>query len=247
MDPTEEKQLTASKNVPDLVILETQRTVDDSFKGRALSLLEVATGALQTEKGELLGAVGRIAQGFVKGNLATTFTKEWGRLAEKGKIPPEEDLKNKTNFFQTLGQILSFLNEAPDEERFHAVKSLFFYYLSSYDEDIEEQAIYMMSIVKELNTSELKTLSAIYRLYLEENGSDARDSINRNKWLNDVAAKAGHKIVSRIERDEARLLESKLISKALSGGSRVDKRGFRLTDLGITLCSFLAKGDQLDQ
>ena len=174
---------------------------------------------------------GRIVQGALKGNLLKQVGRELIALQKRGRI--EEDYADKKFGFQTLAELLTFIdNEVPDEDRFIAIKALFYSIIDKKAPTGSEVLRYQLfQICKRLSSSQLLTLKATYELRKKSvNPSSAED------WLATVAKEAGHNSRGLIENDETTLEQEKLISgRTYSDRSGVRGHDARLTDLGINL------------
>ncbi len=202
-----------------------------------IKIAEAITGGLELGVNGLITAGARIVQGAIKGNLMKQFGREINTLVEKGKI--KEDYAETKYGFQTLKEILEFIDsESPDEERFLAVKAMFFA-VNAVDVNEGEELInyQLLQIVKKLSGFQLLILKVASEARKAHPGGGPASA---GGWLSDIANRMGHKLSSLVEHDEGVLMEYKLISgRRHSDRSGVAEHNFRLTDLAIKLCENL--------
>jgi len=203
-----------------------------------VKIAEFVTGALSMGKSEAVLIGGRLVQGALKANLMKQLGREIKFLIEKGKI--KEDYANKKYAFQTLAELLAFIDsEVPDEDRFKAVKALFYSLINKDTQSGSEILHYQLfQISKKLSSSQLLTLRASYELKKKGETPTSADS-----WRISVAQEAGHNSVGLIMNDEVVLVEQKLIGETTyADGSGIRNNATaRLTDLGIKLVELIAK------
>lgn len=143
--------------------------------------------------------------------------------------------------------MLKFIDEAtPDDERFNAVKALFFRSAEQATSDEDKIISYQfMKIAKELDGSSLLILKAAYDIcnerYAPKVSPGAKDIKSAIPWLTIISQQVGHRIISLVELYEDKLVDLKLISPRVhpdrSGIERT--KYFRLTDFGYKFCEFI--------
>jgi hypothetical protein len=203
-----------------------------------VKIAEAITGALALGTGEAIQLGARVIQSVIKGTLFKQLGREIKDLIEAGKI--KEDYANEKYSFQSLADILQFIDsEAPDEDRFLAIKALFFSIISIDATEGEKVLNYQLfKIAMGLSAGQLLILKISYDL--RKNNENIGSS--KDDWLTLIAKKAGHNLKALIEDDEIILIEKHLISPRLwNDKSGVDTTNARLTDLGIKLSSNLEK------
>jgi len=205
-----------------------------------VKIAEAITGALAMGKRDAILVGGRIIQGALKGDMMRQVSREIEDLVEKGKI--KEDYANTKYGFSSLSELLEFIDrEIPDEDKFNAIKIMFF---SIVHADIKEgeqiQNYQLLQLVKKLTSSQLLILKVAYDFKKVGVYEDAAESASG--WLSKISERIGHNIPSLIERDEEILIKEKLISdRILSDRSGVRPQNARLTDLGLKLCENMEK------
>lgn len=215
----------------DLIPYRDPEALSEFLNQPQVKIAEIITGALSMGRSEVILAGGRIMQGVLKGKPLKQLGRELTALQKRGRI--EEDYANKKFGFQSLAELMAFIDsEVPDEDRFTAMKALFYSIIDKKAPAGSDILRYQLfQICKRLNSSQLLTLKACYRLY--KNGFKTSSA---QGWLATVAGEAGHRSVGLVENDETTLEQERLIS----GRTYVDRSGVngynaRLTDLGISL------------
>lgn len=209
-----------------------------SFMDQPLPTIAAAiTGALSMGKEDAILIAGRLVQGVLKGQFMKQFGNEVTKLIEKGKIP--EDYVNKKYGFQTLVELLEFIdNETIDEDRFLAIKAMFFVVNSVSTKEGEELVNYQLfRIAKKVSGSQLLLLKVSYDLYQNGGFLGGADFHSHAGWLSLMSGKLGHTVQTLTKQDEQVLLDLELITPRRYGdGSGISPANARLTDLGIKFC-----------
>lgn len=203
-----------------------------------LKIAEFLTGALSNGVSDWTKIGGRLVQGAIVGNLMTQVGREINKLIDNGKI--KENYAETKYGFKSLQELLKFIDsEAPDEDRFKAVKTMFFALNSIDVEDLGEEILryQLFQICIRLSSSQLLTLKAAYELKKQHVEHSSADS-----WLRDIAKQIGHNSAGLVENDETTLEYEKLITGRIHS-DRSGVRGYnaRLTDFGISLVEYLSK------
>lgn len=195
-----------------------------------LKIAEAITGGLALGKAELLAAGGRVLQGYLKGNFAKQFGREFKKLVEEGKV--KEDYASTKFGIKSLSDLLLLIDESVDVEKIEAVKAMFYATLtvniSASDEILNYQ---LFGIIKELNSSQILVLRTAYRLGLENKLAKSTGLTSKN-WAYAVADGIGHSVSELVLREENELLSKQLIGKT-DAGLYV---GWGLTKLGVRFC-----------
>ncbi|MBN1779040.1 MAG: hypothetical protein JW816_02370 [Candidatus Buchananbacteria bacterium] len=201
-----------------------------------IKIAEAITGALSLGRPEMLTIGGRLVQGVIKGKLMQQLGREMKQLIEKGKI--REDYAKTKYGFKSLADILEFIDsEAPDEDRFRAVKALFFATISKDVNDIKQIANdRLLQIVKKLTSSEILTMKINYEIFLDREGRKLITP-SADSWPTAIASKIGHNLKYLVELDEKALVDNKIIhERRYPDQSGINDSNARLTDLGIKIC-----------
>ena len=216
-----------------------------------IELSEVITGFLASDVNDKKLAIGHIVQSIFKGDLLTQVGRELKVFRDKGLIKEDYFATHKQQ--STLVEFLKFIDgeDTPDEERFKAMKSIFFYSVSKEaTEKTEKDAYEMMQICKQLSSMEILILKAAYDIFTGKAKPTMGAITNtgeRRKWLNIIANELGYDFPEIVERHEKHLMELKLISERTghispgNGGTIEPTRFFRLTTLGYKLCEYITK------
>lgn len=210
------------------------------------AIAETITGALAAGPKAWSVMTGHIVQGILKGKLFQQVSREIKELREKGKIPDDfADEKKYKYGFKSWVELLTIIDEdTPDADRLEALKAMFYGVNKINATDRERILSYQLfQIAKELTSSELLVLKAIYELY--RNGDYQQDqnrAISLTGWAAKVSDRLGYVATALVLRDEQVLAEQGLISPRI--GSRdfresqqsVVEFNARLTDFGIRFC-----------
>lgn len=212
-----------------------------------------ATGIAVSDKREWILSAGKLLQATIGGSLFKQLGEELGEYSEKGQI--------KKNFVESsynqscLLELLKFIDEeAPDEERFGAMKSIFLISVKpDTSKDGEVLAYQLMQICKKLSSAEILILKAAYAI---ANGHLAPGVVNMElnaspmgaiAWCSIVAKQVGHNITGLVEHYDQHLMDLRLIlERTYSDKSGINKgQHFRLADLGYKLCEFISNFQEL--
>lgn len=219
----------------EIIPYKNQKELADFLKQPQIKIAEFVTGALAIGRAEVMLTGGRLVQGALKGHLMKQVGREIQGLIEKGKI--EEDYVTKKYAFQTLGELLQFIDsEVPDEDRFRAVKALFYSIIDKEASGKEIARYQLFKISQKLNSSQLLTLKATYALRKRGEAPTSAET-----WRLSVAREVGHNLTGLVMNDEATLVKENLIGETI----HQDKSGIRnsdntrLTDLGVKLIDLI--------
>lgn len=218
-------------NKIEVIPYENPKALAEFLNQPQVKIAELVTGALSLGSSEAILISGRLVQGALKGNLMKQVGREIQDLIKKGRI--SEDYANSKYGFQTLAELLAFIDsEAPDEDRFNAVKGLFYAIIDKESKGSEILKYQLFQIAKKLNSSQLLTLKASYEMKTEKSTPSSAES-----WRVTVAQKIGHNSPGLVWNDEVALEQEKLIgSTTFSDNSGIrNAESARLTDLGIKL------------
>jgi hypothetical protein len=208
------------------------------FLGQPLpKIAAFLTGALASGRQDIILAGGRLAQAALTAKFTKQLGVEIGVMIEKGKI--KEDYAQTQYGFKSLVDILRFIDsEAPDVERFEAVKNLFFALNSVDVKEGEEFLMYQLfKISMELSAAQILMLKVLFNL-LKKHQAFTNDA---SSWVKTMAHELGHHVEALVLQDEKVLIEKGLISgRWMNDGSAIKPNDGRLTDLGLKLCEFLS-------
>lgn len=227
-----------------LLNLPNPKDLVDLLQQSPIKIAEFLTGFLASSTGDWRLSAGRIVQASIKFNLLTQLGKEIQEYIKKGRIKEDYYVTNTNK--SSLNELLKFIDkEVPDEERFKAMKSIFFSDIST-DADArqEEVAYQFLLLCKKINSMDILILRTCYKIYLGEDLVNVNTGINAfGDWVNTVSEKIGYGLPELASASDPKLVELGL----LSGRTYSDKSGirtgkeFRLTTLSIKLCEFITK------
>src|SRR3989338_8177761 len=129
-----------------------------------LKIAEALTGIFTSDSKDWKLSAGKIVQAAIKGHALTQLGKEKEKYRTEGKI--KEDYFESDVNRASLKELLKFIDEeAPDEIRFKAMKSIFFSSIENGVTDDQGAIAYqILNIAKQLSSTEVLILSANYNL-----------------------------------------------------------------------------------
>ena len=237
------------EKLKNLIKLDDVKSIMQFLQQPTLKVAEALTGILTSDLKDWKLSAGRILQSVITGNLLTQLGREIEKYQKEGKIK-EDYLENDINC-ASLKELLKFIDEeAPDEVRFKAMKSIFF---SSIDGGDDSLAYELMQICKKLSSMEILILSANYSVVKGTSkpttkGIEWGATRQVNYWAQIIAEQIGHNLPEIVLQYEDHLIALRLISDRhyTIDKTRVTEnfKGtsyFRLTQLGHKLCEFIIK------
>ncbi|MDP3948887.1 MAG: hypothetical protein Q8Q17_02985 [bacterium] len=236
-----------------IVKLDDIKSVMQFLKQPTIKMAEALTGVLASDSKDWKLSAGKIVQAVIKGNLLTQLGKEIEKYREEGKIK-EDYLENDINR-ASFKELLKFIDEeAPDEIRFKAIKSIFFLLIAiNTTEDEEILAYQLMQTCKKLSSAEILILTGTYAVVKNTGKQLARgvewgSNSSVGYWAQVVSEKIGHNLPELVLQHEANLIDLKLITayryktnKVAADDLYQPSPYFRLTPLGYKLCEFMKK------
>ncbi len=238
----------------ELIKIDDKKGIMEFLQAPTVKIAEVLTGVLVSDKKDWKLSAGKLVQASLKGKLLTQIGRELKEYQKKGKIKEDYFATNKNQ--ASLYELLKFVDdEVPDEERFKAMKSIFFSSISKEaTEEDEELAYLLMQVCKQLTSADVLILKAAYEIIngkkiLEEGVIHTED--NAIKWFEIIAKQIGHNVPGLVEGREDKLTELKLITPRIKKPSSYvlpmttfeRNNDFRLTLLGKKLCEFITRYD----
>lgn len=216
-----------------------------------IKLSECIAGVLSRTLSEHTLFAGRIVEAAIKRNLFQQFGRELNHLIRQGRVQKEFLCTHRAQ--STLVELLKFIDdEVPDEDRFKAIKSIFF---TAVSKDVEENdrilAYEFIKIGKIIGSGELLVLKAVYDIYSGQArtniGFDESRMSDARYWVECVAKQVGHGISGLIDLHERQLVDQCLLSNRFGVGNLdVDRNRFRLTNAGVKFCEFIKKYETLE-
>lgn len=230
----------------ELIKFDDAESVAKFLQQPASKIAEFITGILVSDTKDWKLSAGRLVQASIKSKLFFQLGKEIKEYIDKGKI--KEDYLDKGQNYQALSDLLQFIDEtAPGEDRFNAMKTLFFKTVL-YESTDEEQILsyQFMNICKDLYSGDLLVLKAAYDIVngnLSPRLGSTVDLKNKSAsyWFGTISKQIGHTIASLVEVHEDKLSNLKLIAdRTMSDRSGIgSSEYFRLTDLGYKICEYI--------
>ncbi len=203
-----------------------------------LKIAEFITGALSNGLSDWTKIGGRLVQGVIVGNLMTQVGREINKLIDEGKI--KENYAETKYGFKSLEELLKFIDsEAPDEDRFNAVKAMFFALNSVDVKNLGEEILryQLFHVSTKLSSSQLLTMRAAYEFKKNHTQHSSAEA-----WLQDISKQIGHNSKGLVENDETVLEQEKLITgRTYNDRSGVRGHNGRLSDFGISLVEYILK------
>jgi hypothetical protein len=225
------------RNLPD--DLRQSEAVQAFLREPLPAVAAMITAALSMGREQMVLAGGRVAQAILKGRAMKQLGKELEELHQKGKL--REDYADSKYGFHSLVELLTLIEEeTPDEDKLRTAKALFLALNSPQVQEGEALVRYQVfRLVLKLSGSQLLLLGVSHRLFKENFfGADAQPSTQY--WLNQIATRMGHNVLSLVAQDEAVLMQHLLLTPRLwTDGSGVNLHNARLTELGVRMSELI--------
>lgn len=215
--------------------------VSDLLDRTVKSMAEGLTGIASSGRRDLILSVGHILQRLRGGRFLSTFKDEWDKYKEKGRI--SDKFERSEDNLDCLQELLDCIDrDNPDSRRFEAIKNLYLniaVHSASDMPGVNRQQL--MRVCRSLSSGELVVLLTAYKLGSQKTkaewGSQAASS-----WLRIVADESGLH-AGLVELNEGELIKKGLLFPRIHGdGSGVTLgQHFRVTDLGVVLCEWIAE------
>lgn len=227
-----------------LIDLENSKNILEFLQAPTIKISEFLTGLIISDKTDYKLSAGHLVQAAIKCNLYEQLGREIKYYREKGKI--KDDFFSTDKQRATLRELLEFIDrEAPDEDRFKAMKSIFFMAISKDAPEAREILAYeLMQVGKKLTSNDIMVLKTAHEIYLGGNAAPAGEITRPREaavWFGIVAKKIGYGIPALVELSEQNLVDLKLIGdrRHSDKSGLYNTESFRLTDLGVKLCEFI--------
>ena len=231
-------------NENELIPYGDKDNLESFLKQPASKIAAAITGALAQSKADAILIAGRLVQSALKGKLFEQLGREINELIETGKIP--EDYADKKYGFKSLSDMLEFIDsDVPDEDRFRAVKALFFSVIANSEDEKETIRRYsIFRLVRKLESEHWLILRAIYSIITSPGYQDNPKAIHANSWIDLIAEMVGHRVPALIENNDVFLEELRILSARTYGDkSGINPKNLRLTELGIAICELIDEYD----
>ncbi len=217
------------------------------LKEACYSLDSIATGAVGTGRQDIYMIPGRLVQGVRNKTFIKQLGEEFENLKEKGRI--KKDYIHTEQGMACLQELLAALEEPPvNEVRFEALKAIFLTACTedfSNSEDVLPQLL--LNVARNLDSGELVLLASMYSIKLKATKDDAHIKSKRlDDWYSLIITRSSLSSKSLVQLYEEKLIAKKLIDGP-NGSLRqiVYHENSRLTDLGLKLCEFMHKDEEV--
>lgn len=181
------------------------------------------------------------------------FSSEYNAKIDNHELKSREFATEKPALI--FADLLRIIDEGKiDEERFKAMKSIFFSSIAKdATEDGEVLAYQLMQTCKKLSSAEILILTGTYAVVKNTGrqlarGSEWGSNSSVGYWAQVVSEKIGHNLPELVLQHEANLIDLKLITghryktnKVATDDLYQPSPYFRLTPLGYKLCEFMTK------
>lgn len=216
------------------------------IKKTLTSLAEGITGIAASERKDLALSVGHIFQSFRKGQFLSQLGGEWDSYREKGRI--KDDYIGTEQHRSCLQELLDFLdNDSPDEVRFEVMKKIFLVAATETASDRNSLLPYQfLRLCRGMSSGEIIVLNATYMIAKSD---QIPEITGAKKWLEVIAKKSGLSHTALVEIYEEDLIKKHLLSRRFfADQSGVEaKPHFRLTSLGLELCEYIDRYDNVSK
>lgn len=236
----------------EIIDIKSKKGLIDFLKQPTIKIAEFLTGFLVSDVNDYKLSGGHLVQAILKGNLFTQLGREIKKYIEEGKIKEDYFATNLNQ--QTLSELLKFIDtEVPDEERFKAIKSIFFYSVSKDVTKNDEMLAYeFLQTAKKLSITEILILKANFEIAQGQFSFDVSDDVLRNAkskrvaWKMIITNQMGygelHAIVTKYETNlESLGLISPRCPDARFSDDFEHTKKYRLTEMGYKFCEFMTK------
>lgn len=211
---------------------------------KLIDMVQAVTGALSTDRKDLVQDVSHLVQRGIQGRLATGLAEEYATLKARGGV--EEDYETTDQFRQEMSYVFDAIrsDKAIDEKRFRAMKNIF---LNSAHEKITTRddmlPVELMRECGTLNGGEILVLETAY--YFNQ---EARANPNiqlryipnaKSSWLELIAKESRIGVPDMVARYEATLMQKGLLSERTGGNQIIADTRYHLSGMGIRLCEFI--------
>ena len=217
--------------------------------------LEVAPLTVQLLDPEIisnpLAVVAKVGQAIIA-HFFTKFSSEYKEKIKNGELKNENVATEKPALM--FADLLKLIDEGKiDEERFKAIKSIFFYSVSKNATENDETLAYeFLQTAKKLSSTEILILKANFEIAQDKISEAvskeqmANGKSHRNSWRRIIAQQMGYEnldsIVTKYEGnlESLGLISSRNEEDHLQGLFESTKK-FRLTETGYKFCEFMTK------
>lgn len=236
----------------EIIDIKSKKGLIDFLKQPTIKIAEFLTSFLASDVNDYKLSGGHLVQAFLKGNLFTQLGREIKKYVEEGKIKEDYFATNLNQ--QTLSELLKFIDtEVPDEERFKAIKSIFFTSVSKNStKDDEILAYEFLQTAKKLSSTEILILKANFEIAQDKISEAvskeqiANGKSHRNSWRRIIAQQMGFgsldSIVIKYEEnlESLGLISPRNVEEHFQGNFESTQK-FRLTETGYKFCEFMTK------
>lgn len=204
--------------------------------------IAVLAGSASSGRKELILSAGRILQATISGDLLKQLQEEWDSFKAKGKI--KQDYEQTPQHKSLLSELFKYLDQdIPSEIIFRSLKQIFIIAATEVasNRDDLEPTIYA-KLIRRISPEAILVLNACFQSL----DRASQGNVAFPTWVKVVSEKSGIKNHPYIELCEKELIEVKLLHPRhylninVSHTSAVDNTHFGLTDMGLSLCHYVA-------
>lgn len=219
------------------------------------TFLEITPFAAQLLDPEIvsnpLSVIAKMGQAIAS-HFLSKFFSEYKAKVDDNELRNRDFITEKPILI--LADLLRIVDEGKiDEERFRAMKSIFYVATQKNSEKSQEEMAYrMFHIAKQLSSEEILILSANFAVVKNTGKPLARGIVLSSRHINDwaqiISEKIGHNLPEFVLQFENHLVDLQLISSKQFMQNNTElpehfkpSQYFRLTPLGYKLCEFITK------
>ena len=198
----------------------------------------LAVGQLAKDPREAINVLAQTAAGLVRGDGAATFVRVFDNLATKGEIDSQFGKTSKGRYFiQEINDVIS--NETRDEQIVITKIKLFAAIASKkYKDNSEDEAKEVWTIIKSLDTKDIRVLAVAYQFREEDNPQKVNHFQSQEGWIDFIAKESGLKYKEFVDESRGALSTKRLLSGDFN-------TNYYLSPLGICVAEYLAEGERL--
>ncbi|HEX7343158.1 MAG TPA: hypothetical protein VF398_02780 [bacterium] len=235
--------MTQDSSSSDLTRIAREQGLVPLLRGVLRHMDAVATGAIGTEKLQLLMIPGRLVQAVRNKTFVEQLAGEFEELLKKGRV--RKDFEHSEECQASLQQLLAALEEPPvDDMKFRALKSIFIATATTgTTKDVPPQLI--LNIARTLSSGELIVLATAFRIVRDDPGLGEKLHGVADAWVAQIARVSGIGLTGLVEHYESLLASKNLVNhrhQSDRSGLKMGKH-FGLTDFGLRLCELMQRGD----
>lgn len=228
-----------------IIPFNTNEELTTFLNSPANAIAETLTGIIGSDISDLRLSAGKLLQAWIKKSLLSQLGEEIRKYQKKGII--KSNILEDSHDRQFLLELLKFIDsEAPSEDRFKAVKSLFYQSVKNNIDEGRKVFIYqLMKIVSKLSSNQLQIILAAYEIHLghPKPNVDIKQATSYNEWSRNISRQIGHNTSELVDMDDKALVTLKILTdRVYADGSGVSASPYyRLSTLGYEICRLITE------